>query len=90
MTIGKQLSIHMKDIKTVDLSCHHCKAVLSLPPNDFKRGPPEKCPNCGVDWFDFDTVEKKQLMYLILAIKAFTERADSKVCQVQLTVSQPD
>lgn len=90
MTISKDLSIHVADIKAINLSCHHCKAELSLPPSDIQKDPPERCPNCGVDWFGHNTTEQKQLKYLLLSIKAFTERAGTEVCQIQLKVSQPD
>jgi len=90
MTISKDYSINMSDIKAVRLLCHKCKTSLSLPATDIRKDPPEHCANCGEDWFGYNTTETKQLKLFLAALRVFTERTGTPVCQVQLEVSQPD
>ena len=89
MTISKDYSIDLSDIKAVRLLCHYCKTSLSLPPTDIKKDPPEHCPNCGKDWFGQDTQEQKTLKFFLSALSSLRERSGTPVCQVQLEVSQP-
>lgn len=89
MTIDKEYSIDLSDIKAVRLLCHHCKTSLNLPPKDIQKDPPEHCPNCSRDWFGYDTPEKKQLKAFLAALNFLRERSGTSVCQVRLDVSQP-
>jgi DNA-directed RNA polymerase subunit RPC12/RpoP len=89
MTISKEYSIEVSEIKAVRLICHKCQASLSLPPSDIKQDPPEHCPNCGTDWFLFRSIELQQLKSFLLSIKAFSERTGKPECQVRLEISQP-
>ena len=88
MTINKDYSIDISEIKTVRLASHKCTASLILPP-DIKKEPPEHCPNCGANWFGHNTVEQKQLYGLLGALRIFSERTGTNACQIKLEVSQP-
>ena len=88
MTIIKDYSIEISDIKSIRLVCHKCKASLSFPPADIRREP-ENCPNCGESWFALRTAELKQLRSLLDALTFFAERVGTPVCQIQLDISQP-
>lgn len=90
MTISKDYSIDLADIKSVRLVCHNCKASLSLPPTDIQKDPPEHCPNCGGDWFGHNTTEQKNLKLFLSTFRFLKERSGTPVCQVHLEVSQPN
>jgi len=88
MTINKDYSINISDIKTVRLLCHKCKTSLNLPPSDIKKDPPEYCPNCGEGWFGYSTRELSHLKYFLGALLFFAQRDGTPVCQVLLEVSE--
>jgi len=90
MTISKDYSISLSDIKAVRLLCHKCKTSLSLPPNDIQKEPPEECVNCGEGWFGGNTTELSQLKFFLRALRSLSERDGTPVCQVLLEVSQPN
>ena len=90
MTISKDLSISLSDIKAVRLLCHKCKASVSLPPADIRKEPPEECVNCGEGWFGSNTVEMSELKHLLKALRDLSQRDGTPVCQVRLEVTQPN
>jgi|SRR6478609_8709 len=90
MTINKSYSVDVADIDSIILACHGCKTALNLPPSDIRQDPPQRCPNCGADWFPDHTSDRKTLNVFLASLRDLRKRSDGKVCQVRLIISQPN
>ncbi len=90
MTSQKRLFIAFQDIQSLRMTCHGCRASLSIPLSGDRKILPSECPYCGKVWFVESSSDARQVKQLFDALREFSTRGSTAPCELDLAIEQPE
>jgi hypothetical protein len=89
MTPNKRYLLDMSDLLSVRLTCHNCKASLSIPISH-RQSIPDTCPHCSAAWLMRSSSDHVALAQFIEGLSVLQSRGKETVCQIQTEIDQPN